>query len=125
MLGASAELLLLDLCYSYKAFLDKQGDSTATDTFERKVVSARCAHDRLIEFLKRANSNASLFKQLGFEDVNLNFSFFDIIRQTRNDGGHPTGNTISIEQFKMLLTNYQHFLPMILDAIAKLPHITL
>ena len=120
MLGASAEILLLDLCKAYKCYLDRQGDATAADAFERKVVNARCAHDRLIEFLKRANSNASLFQRLGFEDINLNFSFFDIIRQTRNDSGHPTGNTITSEQFKMILSNYQHFLPKVLDAINTL-----
>lgn len=121
MLGASAEMLLIELCDAYKLYLDNQGDSTAADAFERRVIKARCAHDRLIEFLKRANSNAGVFKQLGFEDINLNFSFFDIIRQTRNDSGHPTGNTITMEQFKMILSNYQHFLPKIMDAIDKLP----
>ena len=117
MLGASAEILLLDLCKAYKCYLDRQGDSTATSAFERKVINARCAHDRLVEFLKRANSNAALFQKIGFEDINLNFSFFDIIRQTRNDSGHPTGNTITGEQFKIILANYQHFLPKVLDAI--------
>lgn len=120
MLGASAEILLLDLCKAYKNYLDKQGDSTVSDAFERKVVKAKCAHDRLMEFLKRANSNASLFQSLGFEDINLNFSFFDIIRQTRNDSGHPTGNVITNEQFKMMLSNYQHFLPKVIEAIDKL-----
>lgn len=120
MLGASAEILLLDFCKAYKCYLDRQGDSTASDAFERKVINARCAHDRLFEFLKRANSNATLFQSLGFEDINLNFSFFDVIRQTRNDSGHPTGNTITGEQFKMILSNYQHFLPKVLDAISIL-----
>ena len=87
------------------------------EAFERKVIKARCAHDRLIEFLKRAKANATYFNQLGFEDIDLNFSFFDIIRQTRNDSGHPTGNTITLEQFKMLLSNYQHFLPKTIAAI--------
>lgn len=90
------------------------------ESFERKVIKARCAHDRLTEFLKRAKSNASYFRQLGFEDIDLNFGFFDIIRQTRNDSGHPTGNTITMEQFKMLLTSYQHFLPKVLDAIKQI-----
>lgn len=120
MLGASAEILLLDLCKAYKAYLDHQGDATASDAFKKRVVNARCAHDRLFEFLKRANSKAELFQSLGFEDINLNFSFFDIIRQTRNDSGHPTGNTITVEQFKMILLNYQHFLPKILNAITFL-----
>lgn len=121
MLGASAELLLLELCKAYKIYLDNHGDVTAADAFDKRVVNARCAHDRLTEFFKRANSNGDLFQRLGFEDINLNFSFFDIIRQTRNDSGHPTGNTITLEQFKMILSNYQHFLPKTIDAIEKLP----
>lgn len=112
MLGASAEILFLDLCKAYKNYLDKQGNLTVPDTFERKVVKAKCAHDRLIEFLKRVDSNTGLFQNLGFEDINLNFSFFDdIIRQTRNGREHPTGNIITNEQFKMMLSNYQHFYP--------------
>lgn len=121
MLGASAEILLLELCKAYKKYLDNQGDETTADAFEKRVVNARCAHDRLIEFLKRANSNATIFHSLGFEDLSLNFSFFDIIRQTRNDSGHPTGNTITLEQYKMLLSNYQHFLPKIMEATEILP----
>lgn len=121
MLGASAEILLLELCKAYKIYLDNQGDTTAADAFDKRVVNARCAHDRLTEFLKRANSNAVLFQRLGFEDINLNFSFLDIIRQTRNDSGHPTGNTITLEQFKMILSNYQYFLPKIMNAIKTLP----
>lgn len=120
MLGASAEIILLELCKAYKTYLDNQGDTTAADAFDKRVVNARCAHDRLTEFLKRANSNAVLFRRLGFEDIILNFSFLDIIRQTRNDSGHPTGNTITLEQFKMILSNYQHFLPKIMDAINTL-----
>lgn len=120
MLGASAELLLLDLCNAYKCYLDKQGDTVAADAFDRKVIKAKCAHDRLSEFFKRAKSNATLFQSLGFEDIDLNFNFFDIIRKTRNDSGHPTGNTITNEQFKMLLSNYQHFLPKVIKAIDTL-----
>ena len=117
MLGASAEMLLLDLCNAYYHYLTVTENQTAYESFERKVLNARCAHDRLAEFLKRANSNATYFHQLGFEDINLNFNLFDIIRQTRNDSGHPTGNTITIEQFKMQLTSYQDLLPKVLDAI--------
>lgn len=121
MLGASAELLLIDLCNSYKLYLEKLEGKSIAGAFERKVLNARCAHDRLTEFLKRALSNADLFKELGFENIELNFIFFDIIRQTRNDSGHPTGNNITLEPFKMLLTNYQHFLPKIINAINLLP----
>lgn len=117
MLGASAEMLLLDFCNAYYDYLVMNGNQDVYEAFERKVIKARCAHDRLIEFLKRAKANATYFNQLGFEDIDLNFSFFDIIRQTRNDSGHPTGNTITLEQFKMLLSNYQHFLPKTIAAI--------
>ena len=120
MLGASAEMLLLDFCNAYYEYLVFNNDAEVYEAFERKVIKARCAHDRLTEFLKRAKSNAVYFKNLGFEDIDLNFSFFDIIRQTRNDSGHPTGNTITMEQFKMYLTNYQHFLPKVLTAIESI-----
>lgn len=121
MLGASTELLLLDLCNSYKLYLEKLEDKSIAGAFECKVLNARCAHDRLTEFLKLL-SKADLFKELGFEDIKLNFSFFNIIRQTRNDSGHPTGNNITLEQFKMLLTNYQLFLPKIINALNLLPN---
>lgn len=120
MLGAAAEMLLFDFCKAYKYYLDKKGDTTVASAFDRKVINARCAHDRLIEFLKRAKANARLFQRLGFEDIELNLNFFDIIRQTRNDSGHPTGNTITSEQFKIILTSYQHYLPKIINAIDKL-----
>ena len=120
MLGASAEMLLLDFCNAYYEYLVFENDTEVYEAFERKVIKARCAHDRLTEFLKRAKSNATYFKGLGFEDIDLNFSFFDIIRQTRNDSGHPTGNTITLEQFKMYLTNYQHFLPKVIAAIESI-----
>ena len=70
--------------------------------------------------LKRANADKEHFMNLGFEDINMNFNFFDIIRQTRNNSGHPTGNNITVEQFKMILTSYQHFLPIVLKAIKEL-----
>lgn len=111
---------LRQLCTAYHAYLVATEGTDVYESFERKVIKARCAHDRLTEFLKRAKSNASYFRQLGFEDIDLNFGFFDIIRQKRNDSGHPTGNTITMEQFKMLLTSYQHFLPKVLDAIKQI-----
>jgi len=121
MLGASAEMLLFELSCAYSKYLKNQGDSTGSDAFNNRVVKAKCAHVRLNELLKRVDQ--SLFKKLGFEDLNLNFSFFDVIRQTRNDSGHPTGNTITAEQFKILLSNYQHLLPKVMDVIDKLPNL--
>lgn len=121
MLGASAELMLLDMSEAYHIYLKNNGDTTGTSAFERVVIKARCANDRLTEFLKRALSNAAVFKKYGFENIELNFSFMDVIRKTRNDSGHPTGNSITEEEFKVLLANYQSFIPKIQKLIAGLP----
>ncbi|WP_041272551.1 hypothetical protein [Desulfitobacterium hafniense] len=94
---------------------DEQGN------FEQKVIKAKVAYTRLDEFLKRAEANPTVFEGLGFENVRLNFNFLDIIRQTRNDSGHPTGNIIQETQFKMMLSNYQAFLDKSINAIRTLP----
>lgn len=121
MLGASAEMMLIEMCEAYKKYLENTSSAEAVSAFERKVINAKCANDRLTEFLKRAKSNASVFNKLGFENIELNFAFLDIIRKTRNDSGHPTGNTVDQEQFKMLIANYQAILPKMLRAIKLLP----
>lgn len=120
MLGASAEILLLDLCSAYEQYLDNNSDS-GLDSYRRKVMNARCAYDRLTEFLKRAESNATLFKQFGIDNLQLAFSFFDIIRKVRNNSGHPTGTTVSEEELKVLIGNYQHYLPIMINIIDSLP----
>lgn len=120
MLGASAELLLIDFCNAYCEYLRKNETTNAVEAFERKVIRARCAYDRLSEFQKYANSNAQFFRQIGFENIDLSFSTFDIIRQTRNDSGHPTGNSISQDQFKIILGNYQHILQKTIESISAL-----
>lgn len=40
--------------------------------------------------------------------------------QTRNESGPLTGNQIIIEQFKMMLANYQYLLSKVLNAIATI-----
>lgn len=123
MLGASAELLLIQLCEAYEKYVDNHKNSQdEVDAYRRKVVNAKCANDRLTEFLKRANSNAPVFNSLGLENLQLAFSFLDIIRKVRNDGGHPTGNSVPEEEFKVLIGNYQHYLPILLNAINELPN---
>ena len=121
MLGASAEMMLLDMADAYCKYLSTAENQTAAEAFDRKVIKARCANDRLTEFLKRAETNASLFNAYGFENLRLNFSFLDVIRKTRNDSGHPTGNSISEEELKTLLANYQLFIPKMLRLIKELP----
>lgn len=122
MLGCSAELLLIQLCNSFYEYLEKQGMESEAASFKSKVINAKTAYIRLDEFLKRAEVNKDLFKELGFENIKLNFNFLDIIRQTRNDSGHPTGNAITQEQFKMMLSNYQSFIGKAINAIKILPN---
>ena len=121
MLGASAEMMLIEMCEAYKQYLRNTTSPESVDAYERKVIKAKCANDRLTEFLKRAKSNAGIFSSLGFENIDLNFAFLDIIRKTRNDSGHPTGNNITQEQFKILIANYQAMIPKMINAIKKFP----
>ncbi|CAH0346763.1 hypothetical protein [Bacillus sp. CECT 9360] len=121
MLGCSAEILLKQLCEGYMIYLNNNGTHTEQSTFQQKVLNAKTAYIRLAEFLKRAEANPTVFKQLGFENINLNFNFLDIIRQTRNDSGHPTGKNISKEEFELMLGNYQGFLLKTINAIKQLP----
>lgn len=121
MLGASAEMILIEMCEAYKEYLKNTSTEDSVSAFERKVIKAKCANDRLTEFLKRAKSNADVFNNLGFENIDLNFAFLDIIRKTRNDSGHPTGNNITQEQFKIIIANYQAMIPKMLNAIKLFP----
>lgn len=121
MLGCSAELLLIQLCDAFYKYLKNNGMESEATNFKSKVINAKTAYIRLDEFLKRAEVRKDLFKELGFENVRLNFNFLDIIRQTRNDSGHPTGNTITQEQFRMILSNYQAFIKKAIKGINVLP----
>lgn len=121
MLGCSAEILLKELCDAYSIFLKNNATQQEYLNFESKVINAKAAYTRLDEFLKRAEPREKLFKELGFENVRLNLNFLDVIRQTRNDSGHPTGNTITESQFKIMLSNYQSLIDKAIKAINKLP----
>ncbi|WP_108671073.1 hypothetical protein [Peribacillus acanthi] len=121
MLGCAAELLLKKLCDSFYLYYKNNHTQKEQDTFEQKVIKAKTAYIRLDEFTKRAEANAELFKSFGFENLKLNFNFLDIIRQTRNDAGHPTGKNLEESEFKTMLGNYQLSLGKYLTAIENLP----
>ena len=121
MLGCSAELLLIELSLAFFEFLKTNGTQAEQEQFEQKVIKAKVASTRLTELMKRFVARPQVFAKYGFENVSLNFNFLDIIRQTRNDSGHPTGNIIPKEQFEMMLANYQAFLPKALRAVRELP----
>lgn len=120
MLGCSAEILLKELCEAYLVYLKNNGTPGEQIAFQQKIINAKVAYTRLDEFLKRAETNPIVFNKLGFENIKLNFNFLDIIRQTRNDSGHPTGKIISREEFELMLGNYQGFLMKTINAIQKL-----
>lgn len=121
MLGCAAEYLLLNICEAFKIYLANHTSVNEVDNFERKVIKAKCAYNRLDEFSKRVESNVSLFQSLGFENPKLNFNFLDIIRKVRNEAGHPSGNTITSEELQMTFGNYQHFLKLAHKIITELP----
>lgn len=123
MLGCAAEYLLLNICQSYHEYLKNNSSTGEVESFERKVINAKCAYNRLDEFEKRVQSNVSLFQSLGFENPKLNFNFLDIIRTVRNEAGHPSGNNISAEELQMTFGNYQHFLKLAHKLITELPKI--
>ena len=123
MLGCAAEYLLLNICDSFKIYLVNHTSENEVDNFERKVIKAKCAYNRLDEFSKRVESNVNLFQSLGFENPKLNFNFLDIIRKVRNEAGHPSGNTITAEELQMTFGNYQHFLKLAHKLIIDLPQV--
>ena len=123
MLGCAAEYLLIKLCDSYYEYLKNHVGQNEQEAFERKVIKAKSAYIRLDEFEKRVDSNASLFKNLGFENPKLNFNFLDVIRKIRNESGHPSGNIVSAEELQMTIGNYQHFLKRAHKLIEELPNL--
>lgn len=124
MVGCAAEHILIKLCEAYYSYLQNNGTKNEYEGFERKVIKAKCAYDRLDEFEKRVEANSGLFVNFGFENPKLNFNFLDIIRKVRNQSGHPTGNEISEGDLKMIFGNYQHFIKLAHDLIDKLPSYT-
>lgn len=110
MLGCAAEYLLMNMCSKFNDYLKEQGTPKELENFNTKVIKAKCAYNRLDEFYKRAESKADIFEKFGFDNLKLDFSSLDIIRQARNDSGHPTGEVISPDSLRIRFGNYQIFL---------------
>lgn len=121
MLGCAAEYLLSQLCDSYHEYLKKNKSEKEQENFEKKVIKAKSAYTKLEEFEKHVSGNAPLFKDFGFENTKLSFNFLDIIRQVRNESGHPSGRIVSSEDLQMTIGNYQHFLKRVHVLIEELP----
>lgn len=122
MLGCAAELLLIQLCEAYLGYLNNgNGTKKEIKNFERKVLNANNAYTRLNEFKKRVSSNSKFFSNLGFDNPILNFNFLDIIRQVRNQSGHPTGIIISREDLRTMFGNYQLLIEKAHNLLTELP----
>lgn len=111
LLGCSAELMLINLCQAYENYLKSIGQDY--EKFHSKVTKARNASTRVDEFYRRLTSDEHMkifTEQYDIENMKIQFNFLDIIRQLRNDVGHPTGKRISNEDLSTLFGNYQHLI---------------
>lgn len=123
MLGCATELLLVDVCKAYKSYLLTNNEAAKAERFNNKVINAKVAFTRVNEFYKLVESDNSMeiFKQYGLENIRIQFNFLDIIRQIRNDSGHPTGKTISNEDLSTLFGNFQHLIEKLNKFIKDYP----
>lgn len=122
MIGCAAERLLLQLCESYLQYLKNNGATAREiEKFEVEVLNAKKAHARLDGFINKVRNSEGLFKGIDLENSNLHFSFLDIIRQVRNESGHPTGIKISEEDLNTIFGQYQLLIDRVHPVIVKLP----
>ncbi|WP_312123683.1 hypothetical protein [Lysinibacillus boronitolerans] len=123
MIGCAIERLLFRLCNAYLDFMKNTNVSEREiSRFESDVVNAKKAHARLDGFIKKVNNSEQIFKQMGLENSNLHFfSVLDIIRQVRNESGHPTGKKISEEDLHTIYSQYQLLIDRIHQLIIELP----
>jgi hypothetical protein len=121
MLGCAAERLLYLLSKAYLKYLENGGGSTKeAENFERQVVNADKAHKRLDGLYRYTQNKEKVFEGMGFEKSTLHFSFLDIIRQVRNDSGHPTGNVVLKTDLNTIFTQYQLLFEKLHQLIFKL-----
>ncbi|WP_375089168.1 hypothetical protein ACDZ29_25605 [Peribacillus sp. RS7] len=121
MLGCAAEHFIFNFSKAYLSYIKNHGTPTEIINAE-KMVNANKASVRLNYFINIAESKKSLFEQLGIENPKLHLDgFFDIIRQLRNDSGHPTGNVVEKEMVDILFTRYAFILVKVHPLLKKLP----
>lgn len=120
MVGCAAERLLILLCVAYLTYLNNNPEMGGAEKFEREVLGAKKAHTRLDGFTAVTRNQRKFFESLGFENHELNLSFLDIIRQVRNDAGHPTGIEIEADRLQTIISNYSLLYDQIGDLIKKL-----
>ena len=122
MIGCAAEFLLVQLCNAYLLYLQNgNGTESEINNFRRDAIEADKARKRLDKFKRVVQNKEGLFKSLGLENSNLHFGFLDIIRQVRNESGHPTGTRISEEDLNSIFVNYQLLIDRVHPVIQELP----
>lgn len=122
MIGCAAEHLLMQLCNSYHEHLKNYGTPNEAKKFKENVLEAKKAHARLEGFQKTVQNKEKFFESLGLENSDLHFGFLDIIRQVRNESGHPTGTIIPSEDLNAIFSHYQLLVDRVHPLIKKLPN---
>jgi hypothetical protein len=124
MLGCAAECLLVQLCKAYWYYLKNgHGSEKEIEKFENEVLNAKKASARLEGFLAKIQNNQALFASMGLENAHLHFSYLNLLRQVRNDSGHPTGVMVFNEDMNTYFANYQLLIERVHPTIEKLPKI--
>ncbi|MGG2072487.1 hypothetical protein AB1J28_03795 [Lysinibacillus irui] len=121
MLGCAAEIALIKLVEATFEFYKKNKSDVEISNFEKKVMGAKTAFIRLDELSKRLKIEKAILMSFGVENVDVFFSIFEIIRLTRNDVGHPTGNILSKEKFEVQLSAYMTVLNQYQQLLEGLP----
>ncbi|MBD7971286.1 hypothetical protein [Paenibacillus gallinarum] len=109
MLGCAAEQLLKNLSDSYHTYLKNSGDSVKD--YESKVIKSKTSYMRLTNFYNYVTSNKKTFEKHGLQNPGASYAVLEIIRQTRNESGHPTGIIISDSNMHELFSLYNVWLP--------------
>jgi hypothetical protein len=123
MLGCAAEIALIELVEATFKFYKKNKSTTEISNYENKVMKAKTAFIRLDELSKRLKIEKAVLLKLGIENTDAFFSIFEIIRITRNDVGHPTGNILDKERFEVQLSAYMTVLNQYQSLLESLPNV--
>lgn len=123
MLGCAAEIALIELAEATYKFYKENKSPVEISNYENKVMKAKTAFSRLDELSKRLKIERVILLSLGIENVDAFFSIFEIIRITRNDVGHPTGNILSKERFEVQLSAYMTVLNQYQQLLEGLPSV--
>lgn len=124
MLGCAAEILLIKLSEAFYGYLQNNGATTVElQNYERKVLQASKASNRLTELVKYISPHKKVLESLGLENPERTIvNYFDPIRLIRNDSGHPTGKVISPEDLNSEFIHYQLLMNYIHPLLDSLPN---